>query len=173
MNGETTNSMDHSRFNHIKAFFLDVDGVLTDGSVIITETGGLLRTMNVKDGQALKYALDEGYFIAIITKGRSKGVRSRLKDLGITAIYDNLTSKRDTIKTLIEQHQFKPEEVLYMGDDIPDLRAKDLVGVFACPSDAVPEVLKNADYVSSIAGGQGCVREIIRRVLKIQSKWIY
>ncbi len=165
--------MDHSRFNHIRAFFLDVDGVLTDSTVIVTESGDLLRTMNVKDGQAIKYALDNGYFIAIITKGRSKGVKSRLAGLGITDIYDNLTSKKDTIVKLINERQLKKEEVLYMGDDIPDLMAKDNVGIFACPSDAVPEVLKNADYISPVNGGGGCVKEIIRRVLKIQSNWIY
>jgi 3-deoxy-D-manno-octulosonate 8-phosphate phosphatase (KDO 8-P phosphatase) len=165
--------MDHSKFNQIKAFFLDVDGVLTDGSVIVTETGGLLRTMNVKDGQALKYALDKGYLIAIITKGKSKGVRLRLAGLGIKHIHDNLTSKAETIRDLIQIHNLKKEEILYMGDDIPDLKAKDLVGIFACPSDAEPEVLKNADYISPKGGGKGCVREVLRRVLKIQSNWIY
>ncbi|NNF33095.1 MAG: 3-deoxy-D-manno-octulosonate 8-phosphate phosphatase [Saprospiraceae bacterium] len=165
--------MDHSKFNQIKAFFLDVDGVLTDGSVIVTESGELLRTMSVKDGQALKYALDKGYFIAIITKGKSKGVRVRLAGLGIKHINDNLTTKADTIRDLIHIHRLKKEEVLYMGDDIPDLKAKGLVGIFACPSDAEPEVLKNADYISPKGGGKGCVREVLRRVLKIQSNWIY
>jgi 3-deoxy-D-manno-octulosonate 8-phosphate phosphatase (KDO 8-P phosphatase) len=173
MNGETINKMEHSKFNNIKAFFLDVDGVLTDGSVIVTEAGELLRTMNVKDGQAIKYALDQNFIIAIITKGRSKGVKYRLQGLGIKYIYDNLASKRESIDSLIKELQLKKEEILYMGDDIPDLKARDLVGIFACPSDAEPEVLKSADYISPIQGGKGCVRELIRRVLKIQSKWIY
>lgn len=173
MSGEIINKMDHSKLNQIKAFFLDVDGVLTDGSVIVTEAGELLRTMSVKDGQALKYALDKGYFIAIITKGKSKGVRLRLQDLGIQHIYDNLSTKADTIRDIIETHDLKREEILYIGDDIPDLKAKDLVGVFACPSDAEPEVLHNADYISPKGGGKGCVRDVLRRVLKIQSNWIY
>ena len=173
MNGGITSKMDHARFNHIKAFFLDVDGVLTDGSVLITEQGELLRTMNVKDGQAIKFALDAGYFIAIITKGRSTGVKDRLLALGIAHVYDKLSDKVDTISQIISEQDFKKEEVLYIGDDIPDLQAKDRVGIFACPSDAEPEVLTAADYVSHKKGGQGCVRELIRRVLKIQSKWIY
>ena len=165
--------MDHSDFLSIRALVFDVDGVLTDGTVMVSEEGHLLRTMNVNDGQAIKFALDAGYIVAIITKGKSKGVKNRLEDLGINAIYDNLTYKLDSLKELINHHKLEKEEILYMGDDIPDLDIIDHVGIFSCPSDACPEVISRANYISPYKGGETCVREVIRRVMKIQGKWIY
>ena len=164
--------MDHSLFSHITTFVFDVDGVLTDSMVLITESGDLLRKMNVRDGQAIKYALDAGYTVAIITKGRSKGVKDRLKGLGIKHIYDALNHKRDAFSDLKNKLGLKKEEMLYMGDDIPDLDLVDEVAVFTCPRDACPEVLSTAQYISPYDGGHACVREIIQRVLKIQDKWI-
>lgn len=164
--------MDHSLFNHINTFVFDVDGVLTDSTVLVTESGDLLRKMNVRDGQAIKYALDAGYTIAIITKGRSIGVKDRLKGLGIQHIYDALIHKREAFSDLRDKLKLRKEEMLYMGDDIPDLDLRDEVGVFTCPNDACPEVLSSAQYISPNNGGHACVREIIQRVLKIQGKWI-
>jgi 3-deoxy-D-manno-octulosonate 8-phosphate phosphatase (KDO 8-P phosphatase) len=163
-------------FNHasllpIKAFVLDVDGVLTDGKVLVTEHGEFLRTMSVRDGQAMKIAIKSGYQMYIITKGASIGVRKRLEILGVTGIYDKLSEKVSAIQDVLATTNLMKEEILYMGDDLPDLTVLPYVGVFTCPNDAASEVLEKADYVSSIKGGDGCVRDIIEKVLKLHGNW--
>ena len=164
--------MDHSAFLSIKAFVFDVDGVLTDGTVLISESGELLRRFNVNDGQAIKYALEAGYIVAIITKGKSKGVRNSLTALGVSAMYDNLKEKESALADLKQKFNLSKDQILYMGDDIPDLDISEDVGIFSCPNDSCPEVLKRAQYVSPYEGGKTCAREVIRRVLKIHGKWI-
>jgi 3-deoxy-D-manno-octulosonate 8-phosphate phosphatase (KDO 8-P phosphatase) len=172
MSGETINKMlHHSIFNNITTFIFDVDGVLTDGAILITEDGSLLRTMNVKDGLALKIALDSGYNICIITKGTSLGVRKRLELLGIRDIYDNLKEKQAAFQEYTLKYGLDKSELLYMGDDLPDLAIKDKVALFCCPNDAAPDVIKASDFISPIKGGRGCVRNIIERVMRIQDKW--
>ncbi len=163
--------MDHTKFNHISTFIFDVDGVLTDGSVLITEEGDLLRRMNVRDGQAIKIALDSGYHIGITTKGASKGVKKRLAGLGIKYIFDRLPDKKDAFYKIQEELSIPKKEILYMGDDLPDLEVADMAGIFACPANAVHEVLSRADYISPFDGGHTCVREIIERIMRIQNKW--
>jgi 3-deoxy-D-manno-octulosonate 8-phosphate phosphatase (KDO 8-P phosphatase) len=162
---------DHSTFVPIKAFIFDVDGVLTDGKVLVTEQGEFLRSMSVRDGQAMKIAIKSGYSMYIITKGASVGVRKRLEILGITGIYDKLPEKVTAMKDILFKSGLQKEEILYMGDDLPDLALKPYVGVFACPNDAVPEVLASSDYISSIKGGDGCVRDVIEKVLKLHNNW--
>jgi 3-deoxy-D-manno-octulosonate 8-phosphate phosphatase (KDO 8-P phosphatase) len=163
--------LDHSLFNKISSFVFDVDGVLTDGSVVVKENGDLLRIMNVRDGQAIKVALDRGYRIGIITKGSSRGVRKRLEMLGIIDIYDHLSVKTDAMDNFVSKYQLKKSELLYMGDDLPDLALKEKVSLFCCPNDATVDVLEQADFISPLRGGKGCVRNIIERVLKIQDSW--
>jgi 3-deoxy-D-manno-octulosonate 8-phosphate phosphatase (KDO 8-P phosphatase) len=163
--------MDFSDFSKIDTFIFDVDGVLTNSKLLITEDGELLRTMNVRDGQAIKYALDKGYKIGIITKGASLGVKKRLKVLGIKHIMDKVIDKADALNQLMAIG-FNTETALYMGDDIPDLALKGKVKIFSCPYDAAPEVISKADYISPSKGGEGCVREIIQRVLSIQDNWM-
>lgn len=163
--------MDHQLFNHITTFVFDVDGVFTNSEVLVMENGDLLRTMNTRDGQAVKIALEAGYNLAIITKGFSTGVRKRFELLGITNIYDKVSDKTDALVDLTEKLSIQKHEIIYMGDDIPDLPMMDLVGIAACPHDAVPEVIKKADFIASHRGGHGCVREVIEKVMKIQGKW--
>lgn len=163
--------MDHQLFNHITTFVFDVDGVFTNSEVLVMENGDLLRTMNTRDGQAVKIALEAGYHLAIITKGFSTGVRKRFELLGITNIYDKVSDKTDALVDLTEKLSIQKHEIIYMGDDIPDLPVMDLVGIAACPHDAVPEVIKKADFIASHRGGHGCVREVIEKVMKIQGKW--
>lgn len=163
--------MDHQLFNHITTFVFDVDGVFTNSEVLVMENGDLLRTMNTRDGQAVKIALEAGYHLAIITKGFSTGVRKRFELLGITNIYDKVSDKTDALVDLTEKLSIQKHEIIYMGDDIPDLPVMDLVGIAACPHDAVPEVIKKADFISLHRGGYGCVREVIEKVMKIQGKW--
>ncbi|TPN83409.1 KdsC family phosphatase [Aquimarina algicola] len=158
--------------HHITTFIFDVDGVLTDGSVIINTDGQLLRTMNVKDGYAMKTALQQGFNICIISGGKNEGVRQRLKGLGITDIYLGAHHKVEQLDEYLDIYDIKPENVLYMGDDIPDLPVMEMIGLPTCPQDAVAEIKEVSKYVSYKKGGKGCVRDVIEQVLKVQGKWI-
>ncbi|MCC8359043.1 KdsC family phosphatase [Salinimicrobium sediminilitoris] len=157
--------------SQITTFIFDVDGVLTDGSIQISSNGDLLRTMDIKDGYAMKYARDKGYTICIISGGKNEGVRLRLKGLGITDIYLGCPDKVEQMKEFFEVYDINPEEVLYMGDDLPDLYAMKKVGLPCCPQDAAPEIKEISRYVSHKKGGKGCVRDVIEQVLKVQGKW--
>lgn len=157
--------------NQITTFILDVDGVLTDSSVHVTPTGEMLRIMNIRDGFAIKAALESGYNVCIISGGNNEGVRIRLKNLGVTDIHLASPNKVDTFKEYIELYHIKPEEVLYMGDDIPDYHVMQLVGLPVCPQDASPEIKAISKYVSHKNGGRGAVREVIEQVMKVQGKW--
>ena len=163
--------MDYNRINKITTFIFDVDGVLTDSQILITESGDLLRSMSTRDGQAIKFAIDAGYHVAIITKGGSKGVKSRLTGLGISDIYDNLETKQAAYADLISKYNLKSEEILYMGDDLPDIPLIKQVGLSACPNDASSDVLAIAEYISPAKGGHGAVRDVIERIMRCQDKW--
>ena len=160
------------KLNDINAFIFDVDGVLTDGSLIISESGELLRTMNVKDGFAMKFAIDNGYKIGIISGGTNESVRKRLNDLGIEEIHLKSNDKIFPFNNFLKKYNLKKDNVLVMGDDIPDIPIIKLAGIGCCPQDAVPEVKAVSDYISQIMGGKGCVRDVIEQVMKIQNKWI-
>lgn len=157
--------------NQITTFILDVDGVLTDSSVHVTPTGEMLRIMNIRDGFAIKAALESGYNVCIISGGNNEGVRIRLKNLGVTDIHLASPNKVETFKEYIELCAIKPEEVLYMGDDIPDYHVMQLVGLPVCPQDASPEIKAISKYISHKNGGRGAVREVIEQVMKVQGKW--
>ncbi|AVR46154.1 3-deoxy-D-manno-octulosonate 8-phosphate phosphatase [Christiangramia fulva] len=158
--------------NKIKTFVFDVDGVLTDGSIQISTQGELLRTMNIKDGYALKMAKNAGYTVCIISGGKNEGVRKRLRDLGINDIYLGVEDKVEQLDEFFDIYDITPDEVLYMGDDIPDYYPMKLVGLPCCPQDAAPEVKEISLYVSHKSGGKGCVRDVIEQVMKVQGKWI-
>lgn len=163
--------MHHSKFARIKCLVLDVDGVFTDTNVLITESGELLRTMTVRDGQAVKYALQAGYKIAIFTKGKSAGVKNRLLSLGITDYHDNLQEKEPVFEQYIARQKLALSDILYMGDDLPDLPLLRAVGLACAPADAVPEVLAAAEYISPYGGGKGCVRDVIEKIMRTQGTW--
>ncbi len=156
---------------HITTFVFDVDGVLTDGTIVLTTDGQMLRNMNIKDGYALKTAIQKGYNICVISGGTNEGVRVRLRGLGITDIYLGASHKTQQLDEYFDVYDIKPENVLYMGDDIPDLPAMKMVGLPCCPQDATPEVKEISKYVSHKNGGKGCVRDVIEQVLKVQGKW--
>jgi 3-deoxy-D-manno-octulosonate 8-phosphate phosphatase (KDO 8-P phosphatase) len=160
-----------SLLTKIKTFIFDVDGVLTDGKILITNEGELLRSFDTKDGYAMKCALVQGYKIAIITGGRNEGVKARFAELGIYDIYMSAHHKIDAYLDLIDNYELQPDEILYMGDDIPDLPVMEVVGIGCCPADAVADVREKADYVSHKKGGEGCVRDIIEQVLRVQGNW--
>lgn len=155
----------------INTFVFDVDGVFTDGTLLISENGELLRKMNVKDGLAVKMALDKNYRVCIITGGTNQDVKKRFKDLGITDIYLGSHYKKDDLLEYFDSYEINPEEVLYMGDDLPDIEAMSLCGLSSCPQDAVSEVKAQADYISHINGGAGCVRDVIRQVMAVRGDW--
>ena len=157
--------------NDITTFIFDIDGVLTDSSVHITESGEMLRIMNIRDGFAMKAALESGYNVCIISGGKNEGVRIRLRNLGITDIHLGSADKVETFKEYIELYDIKPEQVLYMGDDIPDYHVMQLVGLPTSPQDASPEIKAISKYISHKNGGKGAVREVIEQVMKVQGKW--
>ncbi len=166
--------MDNYRklLGNIKAFVFDVDGVFTDGSIILTPEGEQLRTMNVKDGYALQLAVKKGFSVAIISGGISEAVQIRFERLGLTDIYMGVSNKLDIYETYINQKGFTSAEVLYMGDDIPDFQIMNIVGMPACPNDAVDEIKKISKYISHASGGKGCVRDVVEQTMKVQGKWL-
>jgi len=157
--------------NEIDTFIFDVDGVLTDSSVHITDSGEMLRIMNIRDGFAMKAALESGYNVCIISGGSNEGVRIRLRNLGITDIHLAAPNKVETFKEYTELYHIQPEKVLYMGDDIPDYHVMQLVGLPSCPQDASPEIKAISKYISHKNGGKGAVRDVIEQVMKVQGKW--
>ena len=157
---------------NITTFIFDVDGVLTNGKVLITSQGEMYREMDTKDGYALKCALVQGYKVCIISGGTNEGVRNRLKALGVYDIYLGAHHKQEPFQDLMDSYDLKPEEILYMGDDVPDIVVMEQVAVAACPQDAVSDVKEIANYVSHKKGGEGCVREIIEQTLRVQGKWL-
>lgn len=157
--------------NDITTFIFDVDGVLTDGTITVTTNGELLRTMNIKDGFALKTAVDAGYNICIISGGSNEGVRKRLSGLGITDIYLGAHNKIEQLTDYFNKKGIIKKQTLYMGDDIPDFPVMQMVALPCCPQDAVPEIKAISKYISHKNGGKGAVRDIIEQVLKVQGKW--
>lgn len=157
---------------HITTFVFDVDGVLTDGTITVTTDGELLRTMNIKDGFALKSAVDKGYKVCVISGGNNEGVRLRLKNLGLTDIFLGAHMKTEILTEYLNSNNINADNVLFMGDDIPDLHVMQQVGLPCCPQDAVPEIKDISRYVSHKKGGKGCVRDVIEQVMKVQGKWL-
>ena len=155
----------------ITTFVFDVDGVFTNGSLLITETGEMLRTMNVKDGYALKTALLKGYHVCIITGGTNEGVKLRLEGLGVKSIFMGAHLKTAPLHSFLESENIEANQVLYMGDDLPDIPPMKLVALPTCPQDAVPEVKAVSKYISHKNGGHGCVRDVIEQVLKVRGHW--
>lgn len=158
--------------NDITTLIFDVDGVLTDGTVSVTTNGEMLRRMSIKDGYALKTAVDKGYQVCIISGGSNEGVRKRLRGLGVTDIHLGVQHKMETLEEYLELYQINKENVLYMGDDIPDLYVMQHVGLPCCPQDAAPEIKAISKYVSHKNGGKGAARDVIEQVLKVQGNWV-
>lgn len=158
-------------FKNITTVVLDVDGVLTNGDIILMPGMQPVRKMNAKDGYAMQLAVRNGIRMAIITGGRSPEVKERLQGLGITDIYLGASSKMESYEDLKMCYDLKDDEILYMGDDLPDYDIMKIVALAAAPQDAAPEIKSVADYVSPVNGGRGCVRDVLEQLLKIQGKW--
>lgn len=154
-----------------EAFVFDVDGVMTDGGIIPLANGDFIRKYNAKDGYALAYALRMGYRVAIITGGRGETLRRRMEMLGIEDLHMNCMDKIAALDAFIARYGLDARNVIYMGDDIPDLECMRAVGIPVCPADAAPEVIEAARYVSQFGGGEGCVRDIVEQVLRVRGDW--
>jgi 3-deoxy-D-manno-octulosonate 8-phosphate phosphatase (KDO 8-P phosphatase) len=158
-------------FKAITTLVFDVDGVLTDGTLIVLPGGVMARRMNVKDGYALQLAVKKGYDVVIISGGASEEVTDRLNKLGVTAVFMRVTDKLRVLKEYVEAKKLSWQEVMFMGDDIPDLEVMQKVGLACCPLDAVFEIKEISAYISPVNGGFGCGRDVIEKILKIRGHW--
>ena len=161
------------KFKKITTFIFDVDGVLTDGTVLVIDNGIQARRMNLKDGFALQMAIKNGYKVLIISGGNSPQVAGRLEKLGITDVHMSVLDKKKFILDYISNNKLKTEQTLYMGDDLPDMPAMSVVGLPCCPADAVSEIKETVQYISPLNGGFACVRDVIEKVLKLNDHWHY
>ncbi len=157
-------------FSHIRVFIFDMDGVLTDGNILATGEGHLLRNISIKDVYAMRYAVDKGYTVWIMAEDISEPLFKRFTEMGI-AVYSNVNDKAQLLKELVATTQHTYNSMLYMGDDIPDVNAMQLCLLPTCPNDAVNEVRTAAKYISPKNGGKGCVRDVIEKVLRLHADW--
>ena len=160
-----------AKLHKIKAFVFDFDGVMTDGSVWTYGDRETVRAGNIKDGFALQYASKKGYIVAVISGATSLSITNRMEALGATDIYTGCANKMDTYREFLKKHKLTEDEVLYMGDDIPDYEVMQHVGVSTCPADAAIEIKQTADYISIFDGGKGCVRDVIEQTLRLHGTW--
>jgi len=160
-----------TKLKNITTFIFDVDGVLTDGSVILSSSGEMVRTMSTRDGYAITHAIKQGFNVCIISGGNSEMVRKRMEYLGVKHIHLGVHNKLEVFEDYLIMQQTTAEQVLYMGDDLPDYEVMSRVGIAAAPNDACSEILSIADYVSHKKGGDGCVRDVIEQVLKVKDCW--
>jgi 3-deoxy-D-manno-octulosonate 8-phosphate phosphatase (KDO 8-P phosphatase) len=156
----------------VDTFIFDFDGVMTDGRVILMEEGQPLRMANVKDGYVLQLVVKMGFHVVIISGGFSRSMENRFETLGIKDVYLGVKNKEVVLKEYLENRGIDPKHVVYMGDDIPDFRVMKMVGIPVCPADAAEEIKNISIYISDKNGGEGCVRDIIEQVLKVQGKWM-
>ena len=157
---------------NINTFIFDYDGVLSDGTIILLPEGEALRTANVKDGYALQLAIKSGFNVAIISGGNSGSMIKRFEALNIHDFYLGVKNKLEVFENYLKEKNIKAENVMYMGDDIPDYKVMTKVGLACCPADASPEIKQISNYISDKGGGKGCVRDVIEQTLKVHNKWM-
>jgi 3-deoxy-D-manno-octulosonate 8-phosphate phosphatase (KDO 8-P phosphatase) len=161
-----------SGFSNINTFIFDVDGVLTDGSVQSFKDGEHSRTFYIKDGYAIEKAIQSGFNVIIISGGFEEGVKNRLTFLGIRDIFLGVKDKLDLYNNYTKDKNINKDQILYMGDDIPDYKMLKLVGLPTCPADAVEDIKQICKYVSPYPGGRGAVRDVIEKTMRAQGKWL-
>ncbi len=159
------------KFKTIKTFVFDVDGVLTDGTLLILDDGQQARTMNIRDGYALQLAVKKGYRVVVISGGTCDAVKLRLNKLGVKDCFLKVDDKKGKLTEYVTEHRLKWDEILFMGDDIPDYTCMQLTGLSCCPADAAPEIKQVSHYISPLTGGKGCARDVIEKVLKLNGHW--
>ena len=155
----------------ITTFIFDYDGVMSDGKVWIVNEEQQIRNANVKDGYALHHAVKKGYRVAVISGGNGISIQARMAFLGVKDVFTRVAYKKARFEEYLRENNLRPEEVLYMGDDIPDYEVMKMAGVSACPADAAVEIQEVADYISHKKGGDGCVRDIVEQVMRVRGDW--
>ena len=163
--------MIYTQMKSVKCVVLDVDGVLTNGDILVTDEGNQLRTFNVKDGYAIQYALKQGIDIFVITGAKSSGVKLRFEGLGVKETFIGISDKLSVLLPLLEKYNYTFDDVLFVGDDMPDYLCMQKVGIAVAPADAVEDIKKVSHYISKLKGGEGVVREILEKMLRLQGKW--
>jgi 3-deoxy-D-manno-octulosonate 8-phosphate phosphatase (KDO 8-P phosphatase) len=158
-------------FQPIRCFVFDIDGVMTTGSLLVTDTGDLLRSMNIRDGYATELAVKKGYHVWVISGGKQEAPAIRLRKLGVKEAHVAVADKKELLLQLFAQYDVSPAQTLYMGDDIPDYAVMQICGLATCPNDAAAEIKSVAQYISPFRGGEGCVRDVIEKVLKLNGDW--
>ena len=156
----------------IKAFIFDIDGVLSKQTILLDNEGTPMRSVNLRDGYALQLAVKKGYRVAVISGGNSSAFEKRLNSLGVKDVNLNCSDKKAVFTSYIKDNKLDIEEVLYMGDDIPDIEVMQMAGVAVCPSDADSEIKEVSQYISDKVGGEGCVRDVIEQVMRLHGKWM-
>jgi 3-deoxy-D-manno-octulosonate 8-phosphate phosphatase (KDO 8-P phosphatase) len=156
----------------ITTFILDVDGVMTNGKIIYTHDGKIDRQFEAKDGYAIKHAISKGYNFVIISGGTQHNIEKRLNSLGVKDVFLSAFDKLKIFNDYISKKNISPDNILFMGDDNPDIEVLKAVKIGACPSDASVDVKEVCNYISDRKGGQGCVRDVIEQVMRIHNKWI-
>ena len=162
-----------TKLHEIKAFVFDFDGVMTDGAVWMYGDKEAVRAGNIKDGYAIQYAVKKGYIVTVISGATSLSINNRMESLGVPKIYTGAANKLEVYRRFMTEYGLKREEVLFMGDDIPDYEVMKESGVSCCPSDAATEIKEVADYLSIYGGGQGCVRDVIEQTLRLHGNWFH
>ncbi len=161
------------KFAGIKAFVFDVDGVLTDGTIALSSDGEMVRTMHTRDGYALQLAVKQGLEVIVISGAVSSHVKIRLEKLGVHHVYMGTKDKLSKLKEVLHDTGLKAADLLFMGDDVPDIEAMQFCGFACAPKDACTDVLEIADYISPVPGGKGCVRDVIEKVMRLQDSWYF
>ena len=159
------------KLNNITTLIFDVDGVFTDNKVLVMENGEVVRNVHSKDGYAIQLAIKKGYRLVILSGGNNIAIKNLLAKSGIQHLFINQHDKLQCYKDYIYSNNISDEEVLYMGDDLPDWEVMSRVGVAVCPNDAATEIKNICKYISSQKGGEGCVRDVIEQVLRVQGNW--
>lgn len=159
------------KLTKVKTFLFDIDGVITNNQILVFENGEIVRNMNSKDTYALQLAVKKGYRIAVISGGRSESIKKILINLGVQDVYLNQSDKLECFKEFIASYELSEEEILYMGDDLPDYDVMKRVGVPTCPNDSAHEIKGICIYISNRKGGDGCVRDVIEQVMRSQDTW--
>jgi 3-deoxy-D-manno-octulosonate 8-phosphate phosphatase (KDO 8-P phosphatase) len=163
----------NDQLTNITTFILDVDGVLTDGTILVLENGLQARRMSIRDGYALQLAVKKGYRVLVISGAGASPVVDRLNKLGIYDIHMGAADKLSIVRHYMAKHQLMREQLLFMGDDMPDLEVMQAVGLAACPADAADEIKQISSYISPVKGGEGCVRDILEKVMKLKGDWTH
>lgn len=159
------------KFKHITTFVFDVDGVMTDGSLLVLPGGVMARRMNIKDGYALQLAVKRGYRVLVISGGNAPEVKERLEKLGVKDVWMQVKDKTALLQHVMQEHGLDRNAVLYLGDDLPDLSVMQTVGLPCCPADAARDIKEIAHYISPLKGGEGCVRDVIEKVMRLRGNW--